>query len=423
MYQHCEHTTDSHQASGIERSLMMCRPLAAGAYPVGFSVTWVNDGQAYLVASHQAPIDAARAAAESYALIAVTLARHHLEIVHERVFCSLSAERTIMAERSRALLAHGITSTTPITCIQGQPTWGEGLAGVIIQAVPAGPARTLTDGGVPCGRAWRSNGAEYVVLQNITGADDGPRENREIQVHRMLDRAERLLREQGGSYRDVVRTWFYLSDILEWYPEFNKARNEQYAEFGIMPAPGDGKLLLPASTGIRGDTGSGAAVTMDLLAVIGGPASRPAITQLTNSGQLDAFRYGAAFSRGALIRGPIASVFQLSGTAAIDEWGKSLFIGDIRGQITCTLDKVEALMAQAGLGLEDIVAATVFVKHAEHAGIFREMAIERNLVDLPVVCIVADICRDELLFEIDAEAVTTQRSTLLPRSKKCKNVV
>jgi enamine deaminase RidA (YjgF/YER057c/UK114 family) len=423
MYQHCEHTADFHQSSGIERSLMMCRPLVASPYPVGLSVTLANDGQAFLVASHQSPIDATRAAAESYTRIAATLARHHLEIVHERVFCSLSAERTVMAERSRILPAHGVSTSTPVTCIQGQPPWGEGLAGVIIQAVPAGQVRTLTDGGMPCGRAWRSNGAEYVVLQNITGADDGPRENRALQVHRMLDRAERLLREQGGSYRDVVRTWFYLTDILEWYPEFNRARNEQYAEFGIMPGPGDGNLLLPASTGIRGDTGSGAAATMDLLAVIGDPASRPVVTQLTNSGQLDAFRYGAAFSRGALIRGPVASVFQLSGTAAIDERGKSLFIGDIRGQITCTLDKVEALMAQAGLSLEDIVAATVLVKHAEHAGIFQEMAIERNLADLPVVCIVADICRDELLFEIDAEAVTTHRSTLLPRSKKCKNVV
>ena len=63
MYQHCEHTADFPQASGFERSLMTCRPLAAGAYPVGLSVTWANDGQAFLVASHQAPLDTARAVA------------------------------------------------------------------------------------------------------------------------------------------------------------------------------------------------------------------------------------------------------------------------------------------------------------------------------------------------------------------------
>ena len=175
-----------------------------------------------------------------------------------------------------------------------------------------------------------------------------------------------------------------------------------------MPGPGDGDLLLPASTGIRGDVRSGAAATMDLFAVVGDPAFRPAVTQLTNSGQLDAFRYGSAFSRGALIRGHGTSLFYLSGTAAIDEKGKSLFIGDIHGQITCTLDKVEVLMAQVGAGLRDIAAATVFVKRPEYATIFREMAAERELADLPAVCVVADVCREELLFEIDAEGVITK---------------
>ena len=33
-----------------------------------------------------------------------------------------------------------------------------------------------------------------------------------------------LLREHGTDFRDVVRTWFYLSDILSWYPEVNRTR-------------------------------------------------------------------------------------------------------------------------------------------------------------------------------------------------------
>jgi enamine deaminase RidA (YjgF/YER057c/UK114 family) len=350
------------------------------------------------------------AAADVYVRIAETLRKHRLAIVHERVFGSLSVEQSIMAERSRAFVAHGVPTTTPVTCIQGHPVWGEGLAGVIIQAVPAGQVRTLMDGDVPCGRAWHSNGAEFLMLQNITGLPDGPgeQESRVLQVRRMLNRADRVLREQGGSYRDVVRTWFYLSDILEWYSEFNKVRNEQYGEFGIMPGPGDGVLLLPASTGIQGDTRSGAAATLDLIAVTGDPATRPMVKQLTNRGQLDAFRYGAAFSRGALIPGPVTSLFQLSGTAAIDERGKSLFPCDIRGQIICTLDKVEALMAQVGAGLSDICAATVYLKRQEYADVFREMTVERGLADLPAICIVADVCRDELLFEIDAEVLVAK---------------
>jgi enamine deaminase RidA (YjgF/YER057c/UK114 family) len=377
---------------------------------VKFSLTWSESGELFLVASVPAPVAAGCAAAEVYGRIAKTLRKHRLTIVHERDFGSLIAERSVMAERSRAFLAHGIPTATPVTYIQGHPVWGVGLAGVIIQAVPAGQVRTLLDGDVPCGRAWQSDGAEFLVIQNITGLPDGPGEpkSRSLQVRRMLDRADRVLREQGGSYRDVVRTWFYLSDILEWYPEFNKVRNEQYGEFGIMPGPDDGALLLPASTGICGDTRSEAAATMDLIAVFGASAALPKVVQLTNRGQLDAFRYGAAFSRGALIRSSDAPLFHLSGTAAIDERGKSLFADDISGQIGCTLDKVEALMSQVGAGLRDICAATVYVKRPEYADVFREITVERGLADLPVVCIVADVCREELLFEIDAEALVAK---------------
>ena len=119
-------------------------------------------------------------------------------------------------------------------------------------------------------------------------------------------------------------------------------------------------------------------------------------------------RYGAAFSRGALIRGKAGSILQLSGTAAIDEQGKSLFPADICGQINCTLDKIAGLMGQVGACLGDIAAATVFVKRPEYAAVFHEIAADRGLQGLPAVCVLADICRDELLFEMDAEAVITK---------------
>jgi enamine deaminase RidA (YjgF/YER057c/UK114 family) len=176
-----------------------------------------------------------------------------------------------------------------------------------------------------------------------------------------------------------------------------------------MPGPGDTRLLLPASTGIGADAPSGAAAAMDLLAVV--EDSRTArIRKLTNHGQLDAFRYGAAFSRGAVIDDDDVTLIEVSGTAAIDERGVSIFPGDVRSQIICTLDKVQALLGQEGAGLEDICAATVFVKRPEYADVFRDIIVDRGLEDLPAVCVVADVCREELLFEIDAEAVVRRRT-------------
>ena len=50
-------------------------------------------------------------------------------------------------------------------------------------------------------------------------------------------------------------------------------------------------------------------------------------------------------------------------------------------------------------------AATVFVKRPEHASLFWKMARDHGLEEFPAVCVVADVCRDELLFEIDGQAV------------------
>ena len=374
---------------------------------ISFHLQEGGGGHAFLIASVRSSADAAQAAGESYVRIAEALREHHLEIVHERIFGSLFVEASVMAARHHALGTCGIASTNPVTYVEGNPTSGKGLAGIIIHAVSADKVWTIMDGKQPCGRGWRHNGSTYLVLQNINGKHGSSNGNgtRHLDARHMLDRAERILRENGASYRDVVRTWFYLSDILDWYAAFNKVRNEKYGEFGIMPGPGDRDLLLPASTGIRGETLSGAAATMDLFAIVGEAGSRPAIKQLTNSAQLDAFRYGSAFSRGALIQNPDVSLIQVSGTASIDQQGKSQFVGDIRGQINCTFEKIENLIAKEGAALKDIAAATVFVKRPEYVEIFREMARERGLEEFPAVCVVADVCRDELLFEIDAEAV------------------
>jgi enamine deaminase RidA (YjgF/YER057c/UK114 family) len=52
-----------------------------------------------------------------------------------------------------------------------------------------------------------------------------------------------LLEAEGASWRDVVRTSFYLRDIDRDYREFNEERTAFYKELGLDP--------LPASTGIQ----------------------------------------------------------------------------------------------------------------------------------------------------------------------------
>ena len=246
------------------------------------------------------------------------------------------------------------------------------------------------------------------MLQNLHGLPAnaaGPAGKKE-QVEMMFERADRLLRQSGADYQQVVRTWIYLSEILYWYPEFNEVRNAKYAQWGLMPAanepPGTHSLRLPASTGIRGDNPLGAACVMDLLAIKSNPEGQPEISQMTNLKQQDAFRYHRAFSRGACVRDQEGVCVQVSGTAAIDEQGQSLFPDDARAQIVRTLENIEALLAPANVGLKNVCSATVFLKRPEDAAIYHRVAAERGLSELPAVYMIADVCRPELLFEMDA---------------------
>jgi enamine deaminase RidA (YjgF/YER057c/UK114 family) len=366
--------------------------------------TEAGQGHAFFVASVSSEEDAAAAARIAYSMIADTLYDKHMTIVHERIFGSLESETMVLRERKDALFMRQVPAGGPVTYVAGDPPWGVGFSGVLIHAVSlenADDVWTIMDGETPCGRGWRRSGSTYLMLQNIQGQAG----SRPGQVREMLDRAEGILRRNGASYKDVARTWLYLSDILVWYPEFNKTRSEKYGEFGIMPGPGNTSFLLPASTGIGANITSGAAASMDLLAVVENGDLTSRVRKLSNRKQLDAFRYGAAFSRGIVIEEDNVSLIQVSGTAAIDKHGVSLYPGDIRSQINCTFDKIESLLHQEGADLRNIAAATVFVKSPEYASIFWEMATDRGLADFPAVCVVADICREELLFEIDAEAM------------------
>jgi len=379
--------------------------------PATVHVTLASTEQAYVTVSLADGVDPYSASKAAYELIAEVLTSDNLHIVHERVFGSISACREALEARDRVISSSGLSHVGPPSYIQGRPCWGDGLAGICIQAVHGGEVRQIYSAdGAAAGYAWKQHGAEFLILQNLHGFDGASQDNSpEAQAGRMFDKAAAILQEHGTVYRDVVRTWIYLADILDWYHQFNAARNDRYHRFGIMPdfsaQIDDQPISLPASTGIEGGNPMGAACLMDLLAVTGPSQDRPDIEQMTNIKQEDAFMYGSAFSRGAYVGEQDVATILISGTAAIDEQGQSLYPDDVQGQILRTFDNVETLIGKKGASLKDICEANVFFKRAEDVDVFRRLAAERGLEDMPAVCINADVCRDDLLFEMDGVAV------------------
>lgn len=369
-------------------------------------LTWFGDRQLFMVASARHAVDAGFFAMHAYSRIAKLLVHHHLSIVHERIFGSCDVAQRVMKARSDALMENGISDESPYTYIQGHPPWGTGLAGLIIQAVQGNAVFTIEDQGRPCGQGWQAEDKTYLILQNIQARHRGIETPGPDQTSEVITRARRILENNHAQYSDTVRTWFYIKDILSWYAHFNQTRTVAYRELGIIGGSPNEPHLLPASTGIEGITPQASAVSMDLLAIIGQEgSSNPTVKRLKNRAQMEAYQYGSSFSRAALIQDREAHLLELSGTAAIDENGKTISPKSISAQVTATFDNIEALLQAQGSDLEHMAAATVFIKPGADADVFWSEVERRGLKTTQWVCVTADICRSSLLFEIDGEVI------------------
>jgi chorismate lyase/3-hydroxybenzoate synthase len=135
----------------------------------------------------------------------------------------------------------------------------------------------------------------------------------------------------------------------------------------------------------------------------GGAHAAPRYVDAT-SAQCSATAYGSAFARAAWVTFGGAAALHLSGTAAIDRAGRTVAIGDREGQVRATLESVAALLAAQGLTLADLVSVTAYVKDAE-----TERAMERYLaragLGAAILAVPVDLCRTDLLFEIEGVAV------------------
>jgi len=225
-------------------------------------------------------------------------------------------------------------------------------------------------------------------------------------------------------FDQIVRTWLYLGDIVgpegetQRYKELNRARTDFYQglRFGAdrLPPKIDWPVY-PASTGIGTD---GKDVVISSIAVAT-EREDVILVPLENPQQISAFDYrehysprSPKFSRAmAVAVGTSATIF-VSGTASITQ-SETRFVGDVEGQTRQTLDNIEALISRdnfrrhgmPGLGatLDDLVLVRVYVKRQEDYAKTRAIC-EDRLGGLPTVYAVADVCRPELLVEIEGIA-------------------
>ena len=142
---------------------------------------------------------------------------------------------------------------------------------------------------------------------------------------------------------------------------------------------------------------------------------------MTNHGVLnEAYAYAkpSSFSRGMRLDLNGLTILLISGTASIDEHGRSVHVGDFRAQMRRTLANITGLLESEGCTWRDIVRTTCYLRdidrdyeafNEERTEFYREQGLD----PLPASTgIQAKLCRPELLVEIEAIAMfRTERSS------------
>jgi enamine deaminase RidA (YjgF/YER057c/UK114 family) len=307
--------------------------------------------------------------------------------------------------RRRALAGCDASSHRPATTEIEQPPLNEqSRLEVSVQAVlpNAPPLRIESFEARPacgCAECARSHGLRVHVGEEVrlyAGGLYGRGEDAYEQTLAMLGAAEALLQQAGMEFRDVVRTWIHLREMDRDYADLNRARRAFFEARGIDPPP--------ASTGIGGGP---APEEHDLcLGVYAVQGARPPVRTVMTAPTLnEAPQYGADFARGMRMAEVNKVALHVSGTASIDEAGRTAHPGDFEAQADRMLVNVAALLEGQGASFGDVVSAVTYLKRPADAARLREKLHEAGFEGIPHALVAAPICRPELLCETEALAV------------------
>lgn len=325
-------------------------------------------------------------------LQSVVLEEDWPQVLEVRVFGSADAFGAIL----EILEEFSGSREWPISILDGSPGPEGGLAGIQLHMVKGAPVETVRLEGEVVGRAFEDEGVRYCILGGV-GPDD-PLAHPGEQTTSTLLRMEAALNTQGMDLKNLARTWFFLDHILGWYGDFNRARTEIFQDREIF------RGYVPASTGIGARNHTGSAVVAAALAIRSGDPA-VGVKEISSPLQCPAGEYGSSFSRAAELTGPGFRRVLVSGTASIDSLGRTAHVEQIEEQIRLTRDVVSAILESRRMGFEDVVRGNAYFKDTAQARVWGPALQDFGLPAPKLVVSRNTVCRRDLLFEMEVDAV------------------
>lgn len=254
---------------------------------------------------------------------------------------------------------------------------------------------------------------KYLFMGGVGG--DSLNDSISKQSYAVFRRVETILQTETMPVSSIIRQWNYIERIVavdssgqQHYQAFNDSRSHFYDK-------ADWRQGYPAATGI-GTQWGGVMVDIDALVVTDGTAG---IYPLDNPLQVPAHAYSGEvllgnsrkttpkFERGKVIDFPDGRMVYVSGTAAI-RGEQSLTGVGIEAQTRATLENIAYLLSARNLLATGVEATCdtrlrllrVYLKHAEDESAAR-CVIEEMAPSVSVLYVVADVCRNELLIEME----------------------
>jgi hypothetical protein len=231
-----------------------------------------------------------------------------------------------------------------------------------------------------------------------------------------------ILNNEGMTPDNLVRQWNYIGNILsvkdglQNYQIFNEVRYDYYSRFRKIHG-------FPAATGVGMKHGG---VILDFCAVSSDISLK--ITPVENPNQVNAYSYGQQVLKGSVDKGKDTkhppqferalllvdeqeAKLHISGTASI-RGQETIGINNTGEQTKVTIENIRKLsdahrlnrfFPDTGMNLTLYSLIRVYIKSQNDFGIVKKICRE-EFPGVSSVFVEADICRDDLLMEIEAEA-------------------
>lgn len=239
---------------------------------------------------------------------------------------------------------------------------------------------------------------EYGYIGGTIGLECEKSTPPEAQTEAALEAIRTLCRFDGAKVTDIARTWFYLDRLLVWYDAFNVARTDFFKKTEIF------KHIVPSSTGIGAINADGAAVSLSAF-IVKSPSGEVKSEAVPSPMQCPALDYKSSFSRAHLITHPDYKMLLVSGTASILPGGESAYETDCYKQVELSMQVVKAIMDEQKFNWLDVTRAICYFKNIDDVPHYLTYLEKNNIPDFPTLYVQTDVCRDELLFEIELDAI------------------